>query len=178
MTIELLPLGFPHTTTRFSRGKTQRSELSNGQFSALVILRVSAALDKDGPGLVLETFPPLICQNIHSPGFHWLFFLSLPCRIFWKCSWALTIEYPYTFLLLYSLLRWVYPVPWHQVPSNLWSTVYFSTLDQSPKQTQNVFTCLSNRHLKSSMSQSNISSFVWEPFSMEKFQHIYKWKDI
>lgn len=57
MTIEPLPLGFPHTTTRFSRGKTQRSELSNGQFSALVILRVSAALDKDGPGLVLETFP-------------------------------------------------------------------------------------------------------------------------
>lgn len=76
LTLQLSPLNY----VCFSPGKTHGAK-SNGQFCALVILHVSAALDKDDRGLVLETFSLSSSRIPYFPGLCQLHsFLSL---LFW-----------------------------------------------------------------------------------------------
>lgn len=79
LTLQLSPLNY----VCFSPGKTHGAK-SNGQFCALVILHVSAALDKDDRGLVLETFSLSSSRIPYFPGLCQLHsFLSLLFWIFW-----------------------------------------------------------------------------------------------
>lgn len=76
--LQLSPLNY----VCFSLGKTHGAK-SKGQFYVLVILRVSAALDKDDRGLVLETFSLSSSRTPHFPGLCQLpSFHSLLCWIF------------------------------------------------------------------------------------------------